>query len=256
MKYFIITGTSRGIGEAIARKLLMTGNSLICTSRSLNEDLTETASNMSIPLYYHPCDLSRTSSAMEFIKTAFRIIDLKNAESIALINNAGMLAPIGPAGNLKPLDIERHYKTNILAPVNLTNEFIKRTQTLTLQKVILNISSGASGHPYHGWSVYCSSKAALEMFTRTVALEQETEKHPVIVFALKPGIVDTSMQSLIRRSDPELFRDRDKFVKLHDNGLLVKPETVADAIVSAMLSGNIPQGGILTLDDLIRISSL
>lgn len=256
MKYFIITGTSRGIGESIARKLLVSGNALICTSRSLNEDLVVTASNMDIPLYYHPCDLSRASSTMEFIKDAFRIIDLKNAESIALINNAGMLEPIGPAGNLKPLDIERHYKTNILAPATLINEFIKRAHALALQKVILNISSGASDHSYYGWSVYCSSKAALEMFTRTVALEQETEKQPVKIFALKPGIVDTPMQSLIRQASPASFRDRDAFAKLFAEGRLVKPETVAGAIAAAILSEKIPQGGVLTLDDLIRISAM
>jgi len=250
MRYFIITGASRGIGEAIARKLLVSGNSLFCTSRTLNEDLVETASGNGIALYFHEFDISKATAAMAFLKQVFQKIDLNAAESIALINNAGVLEPIGPSGTLKSIAIERHYKTNLLAPAILINAFIKYTRKAAIPKVILNISSGASEYPYHGWSAYCSSKAGIDMLTRTIALEQESEKQPVKIFALKPGIVETDMQSLIRQTNPKHFREKDKFVKLYNEGLLTKPVDVAEAIADALFAEKIPQGGILTMAQL------
>lgn len=52
MKYFIITGTSRGLGEALAYALLETGNQLFCISRTRNESLINAANERHVPLEY------------------------------------------------------------------------------------------------------------------------------------------------------------------------------------------------------------
>jgi benzil reductase ((S)-benzoin forming) len=250
MKYYIITGTSRGIGEAIARELLVQGNSLICVSRSMNESLVETASGMGIPIYYFEIDLSKTNNAAAFMKNAFRLINTETAESIALINNAGILDPIGPAGTLRPKMMEQHIRTNLMAPAVLINAFIKLAGKMAIPKVILSISSGASEYPYYGWSMYCTSKAGIDMLTRTVALEQESVKYAVKLFALKPGIVETSMQELIRSTKASKFREKEKFVKLHNDGMLSSPKSVAEIITASLFLPDIPQGGIMTINQL------
>ena len=250
MKYIIITGTSRGIGEAIARELLVQGNTLICASRTMNENLVETASELGIPMYYHECDLSKPNSARAFIKNAISIISTESTESIALVNNAGILEPIGPSGTLNPKLMEQHLRTNLLGPAVLINSFIRLTAKMAIQKVILSISSGASEYPYHGWSMYCSAKAGIDMLTRTVALEQETARNPVKLLAVKPGIVETAMQERIRNTKTRQFREKEKFVKLHTDGMLSTPKSVAELIASALFLPGIPQGGILTINHL------
>jgi len=88
------------------------------------------------------------------------------------------------------------------------------------------------------------------MLTRTVALEQESAKNPVKLFALKPGIVETAMQERIRSTKTRQFHEREKFVKLYNEGLLSSPKSVAEIIASALFLPGIPQGGILTINHL------
>jgi benzil reductase ((S)-benzoin forming) len=250
MNYYIITGVSRGIGEAIARKLLVHGNTLFCASRTMNEDLVETASSMQIPLFYHETDLSVHGATESFMHEVFTHIVPERAARIALINNAGMLEPIAPIELAQADLMEKHILLNLLAPALLISNFISRYNTLPIPKVILNISSGASTYSYAGWSMYCSSKAGLDMLTRTVGLEQSYSTHPVKLMALAPGIVNTAMQTQIRHVDSSLFAEKDKFVHLHDEGKLSSPESVAEIIVSSLFNPEIPQGSILNIDQL------
>jgi len=250
MDHFIITGTSRGIGAAIANRLLVQGNALYCVSRTMNEDLVERASSQHIPLYYHETDLSSLGLAERFLGEVFSKIDLTMAGRIALINNAGMLEPIAPLGHTRPELMEKHLALNLLTPAVLMSGFIRYTFGYSIPKVILNISSGASTIPYSGWSMYCASKAGLNMLSRTAGLEQSVAVEPVRIFALAPGIVDTSMQTLIRHTDPEYFSEKEFFVKLHSEGRLSDPDLVAGIITGSLFNPAIPQGGVLTIDQL------
>jgi len=250
MDFYIITGTSRGLGEAITRKLLVHGNTIFCVSRTMNEDLVETASSLHIPFFYHEADLSESGSSSAFMHEVFSHIDPERIKRIALINNAGMLEPVAPVESADQAVMEKHLKLNLLSPFILSSEFIARTQKLDLPKVILNISSGAAHYPYAGWSLYCASKAGLDMLSRTVGLEQSAAKYPVKILALAPGIVDTAMQTHIRQLDKNLFPEKDSFVQLHEQGKLVSADAVAGVIAAAVFNPEIPQGGLLSLEEL------
>lgn len=255
MNYFIITGSSRGIGEALTRKLITHGNTIFAVSRTMNEDLVELASNLNVPLYYTEADLSLNTEAEKFITSVFEKIQLKENDRIALINNAGMLNPIGP---LKLTDFalaEKHLHLNLLAPIILSSVFISKTELIDIPKVILNMSSGAAFYPYSGWSIYCSSKAGLDMFTKVAGLEQTSEKHPLTIFALAPGIIETGMQESIRETDLALFPDRDKFISLHEEGKLAKPEDVAEIIISTLFNNSLLTGSVVTIDQLKEIKT-
>jgi benzil reductase ((S)-benzoin forming) len=250
MNYFIITGVSRGIGEAITRKLLVHGNVLFCASRTMNEDLVETASSLHIPLYYHETDLSDPRAADAFLHEVFMRLNPDEINRMALINNAGMLEPIGTVESNASEMISRSLMLNLYTPMVLTAGFIARTRELEIPKVIVNVSSGAANYPYSGWSAYCSTKAGLNMFTRTVGLEQTNARFPVNVFSVAPGIVDTSMQTLIRHTDPSQFAEKEFFVRLHDERKLLPPDLVAETIISSLFSKGIENGSNLTLDQL------
>lgn len=250
MRYFLITGVSRGIGEAIARKLLLQGNVIFCASRTMNEDLVETASSLNIPMYYLEADLTDSLNCEKFILNAFEKILPGSAKSIVLINNAGMLEPISRIENTDVVQMEQHIKLNLVSPAILSSAFIRLTKDYNVPKAILNISSGAAHYPYAGWSAYCASKAGLDMLTRTIGVEQDSAVSPVKVFSLAPGIVNTAMQTLIRQADIQNFADKNKFVQLHDEGKLSDPAEVASIICKAILNPDIPQGSNLTIDQL------
>jgi len=255
MNYYIITGSSRGIGEALTRKLIVPGNTIFAVSRTMNEDLVELASSLSIPFYYFEADLSVGAEAESFIHAVFDKIHLTDYDRIALINNAGMLNPVGP---LKLTDFEmaeKHLHLNLLAPIILSSVFISKTEQFSIPKVILNISSGAAFYPYSGWSIYCSSKAGLDMFTKVAGLEQNAELLPVTIFALAPGIIETGMQESIRETDLALFPDRDKFISLHEEGKLAKPENVAQTILNTIFNNSLVTGSVVTIDQLKEIAS-
>ncbi|TXF94582.1 SDR family NAD(P)-dependent oxidoreductase, partial [Lactobacillus delbrueckii subsp. bulgaricus] len=76
-------------------------------------------------------------------------------------------------------ELQRHYQLNLTAPVLLSQLFTKRFASYSGKKTVVNITSGAAKNPYKGWSAYCSSKAGLDMFTRTFGFEQEDEELPV-----------------------------------------------------------------------------
>ncbi len=241
MNYYIITGTSSGIGEAIARELILERHCVFCISRNLNETLTEMASSVQSQLWHLEADLGETSHIPELMNEIFSSIDPGNISSIALINNAGVLDPVAAAGNYNSMDITQHLLVNLLAPMLLTNEFIRHTAHFKVPKTIVNISSGAASTPYAGRGPYCSSKAGLEMFTRTTALEQKQNPHPVRLLSIAPGIVDTKMQIGIRNSDVLDFPMKERFEKLHQNNLLSLPGDVAEKIIS-LIFGELPGG--------------
>jgi len=255
MDFYIITGVSRGIGEAIARKYLVHGNTLFCASRTMNEDLVETAASKHVPLLYYETDLSAHGSAESFMHEVFSRIDPGKASRIALINNAGMLEPIAPIHLANHLIMEKHLMLNLLAPALLISGFISGTKGLSIPKVILSLSSGASTIPFAGWSMYCASKAGLDMITRTVGLEQADVAYAVKLLSLAPGIVDTAMQTQIRHTDKSLFAEKDTFTKLHDEGKLSSPESVAEVISASLFNPAIPQGSIFTIEQLKEFST-
>lgn len=250
MNYFIVTGSSRGIGEALVRRLTNQENTIFAVSRTMNEDLVEYASSLNVPLFYYEADLSISSEAEKFIHTIFDKIQLKKNDRIALINNAGMLEPISPVKSIDIVKAEKHLQLNLLAPMILSSVFLDKTAAIDIPKVILNISSGASIFPYSGWSVYCSSKAGLDMLTKVAGLEQKDEKHPACIFALAPGIIDTGMQELIRNTDETLFPERNTFLNLHREGNLSNPADVAKIICATIFSTKILSGSVLTIDHL------
>lgn len=255
MNYYIITGASRGIGAALTHKLIAPGNTLFAVSRNLNEDLVELAASLNVPLFYYEADLSVREEAENFITDVFSKIHLASFDRIALINNAGMLEPVSPIKSIDFALAEKHLHLNLLTPMILSSVFLAQTANLDIPKVILNITSAASFNAYSGWSVYCSSKAGLEMFTQVAGLEQDTEPQAVKVFALAPGRIETSMQELIRTTDESLFPERDKFIRLHEEGKLSNPEDIAHIIYHTIFNFDIASGSIVNINQLKAIMS-
>ncbi len=219
MNFVYITGTGSGIGKALAEHLLETGKyKVIGISRH---------QRIEHPHYLHiALDLSKPR-----LFRKFRFEHIAKARKIALVNNAAMLGEVKHVGKLKPHSIVAGYHLNLVAPAFLSNEFLRSYRAHEAEKLIINISSGAAFTPIESWSVYCSSKAGLEMFT--AVLEEELQIEGISdtrVFSVSPGVVDTPMQARIREADPSDFHLIDQFKKYREEGLLARPEAVADRL--------------------------
>ena len=69
--------------------------------------------------------------------------------------------------------------------------------------------------PYQGWGVYCAGKAGVERFTEVVAAEEEASG--LRAYSIAPGVIDTSMQELIRGCEPDRFPEVDRFREMRAN---------------------------------------
>lgn len=241
MKYFIITGTSRGIGEGIAAALIGEGHKVIGISRTPNKNLPQ--------LNFQEIDLSETDTLEEEFQKVFREIDFEKATGIFLINNAGILDPVKPLQKATGAEISKHIGVNVIAPMILCATFIRETAGLAITKRILNISSGAGKNPYFGWVAYCTSKAGIDMLSRTIFVEQKVAKNPVEIVSFAPGVVDTEMQTQIRGVDESDFINLPRFQEMHENGDLQDPAVVGKFIAEYIQSDRFENGGVVDIRD-------
>ncbi len=247
MKYFIITGASKGLGEGIAMELLHEDHHLLCISRSESEQLKTMAAAKNCQVDFFQFDLAFNQDIPRLCQLIFEKIDTDQAEGIYLINNAGVVKPVDRVENCPPEEVESHLRINLLAPMLLSGEFIRHTKDLAIEKRILNISSGAAQNPYYGWSSYCTGKAGIDMFSRCIATEQEGQDHPVEAMGVAPGIIDTEMQSSIRQTTEKQFIHRQKFVELKESGQLIPPTLAGKKLASLLLSADFKNGAIIDI---------
>ncbi len=251
MKYFIITGTSRGLGKALTEQLLTEDHTIFCISRKQNNELKNLAATKGVNLYYFSCDLQKAEEAERVMEKIFTAIDFSNAEGIYLINNAGVIEPIKPVGNASTKELSMNIQVNLLAPMILSTYFIRHTASISTTKLIVNVSSGAANRAIFGWSSYCSSKAGLDMFTKSVGLEQRDHVNPVTMISFSPGVMDTDMQSTIRQSDKEDFSDVEQFIGYNEQGLLRSPEMVAGVLHNLLFDENVENGKVYDIKQFV-----
>ncbi len=220
MQYYFITGTSRGIGKALAERALQEENvQVIGVSRQQSIEHERYS--------HHSLDLSDVGNLGSKAEALFT--ELSDAERIVLINNAGTLGDVKYFGSIADDKIDQLFSLNVTAPAILMNHFIRAYQTIKAERIIINISSGVSQYPVDGWSGYCASKAALDMLSEVAALELEKQGvRNFRVYAVAPGIVDTQMQTNIRDVDERNFSRLEKFKDYKDSGALDDPTQTAE----------------------------
>ncbi|WP_010243164.1 (S)-benzoin forming benzil reductase [Acetivibrio cellulolyticus] len=250
MNYYIITGASRGLGEAIAENLISKDNHLFCISRKGNEDLVVRAGLKDCRIDFFEYDFNFLEEIDMLAETIFERINFKKADSVCLINNAGVAKPIKPVGNFPSFEIISNMNVNLIAPMILVSEFIKRTEEVTCERKIVNISSGAGKKPYYGWGCYCSAKAAMDMFTGCVGVEQKNITNPVKIISFVPGIIDTDMQADIRECSEEDFEQVERFIKFKENGNLKSPDFVAKKLLELIHNNETKTGMIYDIKEL------
>ncbi|GAB3060762.1 (S)-benzoin forming benzil reductase [Virgibacillus ainsalahensis] len=249
MKYAVITGISKGLGESVAKLFLETGVNVVGISRNNNDSLSKLAEENNMAYHHFSCDLGDTSALEETIQGITEIIFTEELTTFYLVNNAGVVEPVDQAMHIKSENLLKHFQVNSIAPMVLMNSFLKKASESGVPLFGVNVTSGAAERPTYGWSAYCSSKASVNIYTQTVALEQEELNTENKVVAFSPGIMDTEMQKQIRSSSKEEFVDVETFKNYKENNILKSTEAVGGVLVDILTDEGIINGKIYNVRD-------
>jgi len=252
MDYAVVTGTSRGLGEACAKLLLESGIHVLGVSRQGNPLLERYAKENKAEYRHYECNLADIALLDSTVKEIVTyLFSEEKANNLYLINNAATLSPINQAVELRDAgEITRHMQVNLASPMTLMNTLLYESEKRDTPFIGINITSGASRRPIYGFSAYCSAKAGLDMYTKTVATELETIGSNNKVVGFSPGIMDTEMQEQIRSSSVEAFYEVEKFREYKRQDLLKRSEEVSGILVDILTDpGNADNGRIYDVND-------
>ncbi|MDQ0496792.1 SDR family NAD(P)-dependent oxidoreductase [Paenibacillus brasilensis] len=225
--HFIITGTSRGIGEQLSTMLLDNGNFVYGISRGDSNTLDKYKN------YTHRnFDLSNILGIELMLKEIFNQINLNDSEMICLINNAAMLEPLKRIDNCNAEEINKNLQISLIAPMVLTSYFIRQTDNVQIRKKIINISSGSGTYPAPAMSVYCTAKAGINMFTQCIGAEQSKQQYPLEIIAVDPGMVETELQIVARGKNDQDFEMAKFFKQAHQTGQLQSTEELGKHLIN------------------------
>ena len=219
MKLYVVTGSTRGLGEALAGQIASDEANRLITIGRAPADATHIQADLA-----HPAAVERAGDEL-----ARRVAGAAFARAV-LFNNAGVISPVGPLEKVDAVELERNLAVNFVAPILLMRRFLQATAHVPLRRIV-NISSGAARRPIFGWSAYCAAKAGLDMASRVVALEAAERGLAIEVASLAPGVIDTPMQATVRGASAEDFVDVERFRAMKTEGVLRPAAEVAADIL-------------------------
>jgi NAD(P)-dependent dehydrogenase (short-subunit alcohol dehydrogenase family) len=218
----LVTGSSRGIGRAIAFALADAGAAVILHGRASSRELDAAI-----------VDVARRSSAtcvfgdLTAVHTARRVVDDAAAwrgRLDILVNNAGAVIPT-PADDITELLWDAMININVRAAF-----FCAQAASLHMRQNsfgrIVNISSAAAEAAIPTYTHYGAAKAALNAVTRNLALEWAP--HGITVNTVSPAFIRTDLTEVVFRQNPSLYDDQLSRVLIRRMG---EPDEVAGAVV-------------------------
>jgi NAD(P)-dependent dehydrogenase (short-subunit alcohol dehydrogenase family) len=180
-KTILVTGASSGIGKEAAVLSSKLEAKVVITGRS-EERLNETYTQLEGGAHYKfTADLSKEENISRFCD-GLPMLD-------GIVHSAGIVKPF-PVKYIQKKHINEVLDINYTAPVLLTSYLLK-AKKINQGASLVFISSVSSTHPYLGGALYVSSKAAIEAYCKTVALELAPVK--IRANIISPGLVKTAI---------------------------------------------------------------
>jgi len=215
-KVALVTGSSRGIGRAIAERLAADGATVVINSRTAQSAAPavaaiEAAGGRAVAI---PADMAKVEDVRRLyaqIKERFGRLDI-------VVNNAGILPPAVPVKD----ETEQTYDA-VFALLKGTYFSMQEAARLVADGGrIINLSSSTTRGWSPGYSIYAGSKSAIEQFTRS--LSRELGPRGITVNAVIPGLTDTDMIS----DYPQAIREA--VARNTTLGRLGQPKDIADVV--------------------------
>jgi NAD(P)-dependent dehydrogenase (short-subunit alcohol dehydrogenase family) len=204
----LVTGGSRGLGNAIAQAFLATGADVVVCGRTSPDETDDRADS---PLFL-ACDVRRPEEVDALISQIierFGFLDV-------VVNNAGG-SGYNTAGSISPKSFTKVVELNLIAPFIVAQRANEVMQTQAGGGVILNIGSVASLRPPPGTAAYNASKAGLVVLTQSLAIEWAPK---VRVNCISPGLIKTEDAA-------ERYTSVEAVSKTIPLGRLVEPHEIA-----------------------------
>ena len=218
MRTAFITGASSGIGRATAVALAGAGFQLVVTGRR-RERLDELAAQLApVPVHvltFDVRDRAAVQAAVATLSTELQAPDV-------LVNNAGGAHGLAPIQTGDPNDWDQMLDSNVRGLLNVTHALLPG-MTARQTVFILNIGSVAGQEAYANGNVYCASKAAVGMLTKTMRLDLLPTG--IRVAEVNPGAVETEFSQVRFKGDEA------RAAKVYEGFEPLRPEDIADIIV-------------------------
>ncbi|OAL38422.1 hypothetical protein AYO20_02481 [Fonsecaea nubica] len=237
-----VTGATAGIGFAIANHLLSSGDQhLLILSGRKADVLSKFQSDNPDRVITRAGDMAD----LDFVQGMLRDVQF-DGRLDGLILNHGSLGKCFRIGQMDSDEWERTFRINVTSCVVLIQ------QTLPLLRSakgrIVFTSSGAAMNAYPSWGVYGATKAAINHLAMTL----KAEEPDVTTISIRPGVVDTAMQTDIREKFIRNMDDKDqqKFLSAKRDGKLLPPEKPGNVIAELAVKAKPELSGLfLSWDD-------
>lgn len=243
-KVIIITGASRGLGEATARWLHQAGVAVVLVARS-RKRLNGIAASIDPTgerTLAIAADVAETNNGERIVSQTMKHFGRLDA----IVNNAGVLEPLGYIHQADPVAWRYNLDVNLLGPLYLVRAALAELRDRSGR--VINVSSGAATTAIEGAGAYCTAKAGLNHLTRVLAAEEPD----ITAIAVRPGVIDTHMQKTLRNPNARAIATKwtDYYKDLKVEGKLEPPEIPGRVI--AWLALNAPpvlSGQFINYDD-------
>ena len=225
----VLSGGSRGLGQALSEHYRQAGWSVVEWSRSGQG------------AEHHFADFALLEPSPPGFDAELARLAAREWAQVHCLNNAAQIEPVGPASALSDAALVAALNLNFGSGIRFMASFLRNFSARPGRRVLANISSGAATRPIPGWSLYCAAKSGTEHFVRTVASEQAECPNPVHCININPGVMDTGMQAALRQVPASQFPLLQRFLDLHAQGGLRQPSDIARRIAQ-ILAGTLEGG--------------
>jgi 3-oxoacyl-[acyl-carrier protein] reductase len=200
MNLIVVTGSSKGLGLAICKRLLSENYKVVGIARSKSDEFKELEEAFKEKLFYVKYDFNNTKDIHELVKS----ITKEHGNIYGLVNNAA-LGHDGVLGTMHETQISELIRVNVEAPILLT-KYASRSMLMKLRGRVINIGSIIASTGFNGLSVYGASKASLSGFTKSLARELGRAK--ITVNTIAPGYMQTAMTAGLQGEKLESIKRR------------------------------------------------
>lgn len=215
----VVTGASdRGLGGAIVERFGREGARLVIADLAEPIGVLRRLERRDVAYRFVECDVTRDADVQSVVETAndaFGWIDI-------LVNNAGV-GPIGDFSTLADEDWQRAYEINVLGLARVTRTALPHLSSPG--GVIVNVSSAMAANACRGYTIYGSTKAAVDAITKSLAIELAPKR--IRVVGVAPALVHTPMIHAL--GDHRDVEARQRIDACHPLGM-GSPHDVADAV--------------------------
>ena len=231
-KTALITGAAPGIGLEFARAYIAQGARVALADINA-QAVAQAAESLGPQALGVQMDVTQADS----IEAGFAQAIDKMGKLDILINNAALFSA-APIVDITRTDYDRLFAVNVAGTLFCLQAAARHMIARGDGGKIINMASQAGRRGEGLVAVYCATKAGLDHFSRSAALDEALLANPAQIVSIAPGVIDTDMQTDLRTGNPTGFPDQNNFIQLKQSGSLTSPADAAARLLAFLARGD------------------